>query len=70
MKTNITNKLIQFTTGVWKVIGQPGLFVVREEVGCDNGQSIYRVFTRRNDPWNPANNCREFDTLQDAAKSL
>lgn len=75
MKTNnnkneIKTKLVQFAQGVWKVINHPNLFVVRLEVGCDNGESIYQVFTRHTDPWNPANNVREFDNLQDAAKSL
>lgn len=73
MKTNnneIKTKLEQFAQGVWKVVNNPNLFVVRNEVGNDNGQSIYQVFTRHTDPWNPANNVREFDSLLDAAKSI
>ena len=74
MKTNsnheIKNKLIQFAQGVWRVIGRPNLYVVRIEVGCDGGESIYQVFARHSDPWNPANTVAEYENLSEAAKAL
>lgn len=70
MKTNLTSKIQQFTTGIWKVIGRPGLFIFREEIGCDNGESIYNVELRKDDPYDAANCLRKFDSLQEAVAAL
>lgn len=75
MKTNrinpeIKSKLSQIAAGVWRVISKPNLYVVRNEVGCDNGESIYQVFTRHTDPYNPANTVSEYNTLAEAAKAV
>ena len=70
MRDQMTSKLVQFAQGVWKVINHPNLFVVRIEVGNDNGESIYQVFTRHTDPWDARNNVREFNSLLEAAKSI
>lgn len=74
MKTNrinpeIKNKLTQISAGIWRVIGKANLYVVRSEVGCDNGESIYQVFTRHTDPHNPANNVAEYNSLLEAAQN-
>lgn len=74
MKTNINpeikSKLSQFACGIWSVIGRPNLWIVRNEVGCDNGESIYQVFVRHTDPYNPANTVSEHNSLLEAAQSV
>ena len=74
MKTNINNeiksKLSQYACGIWRVIGNANLWVVRNEVGCDNGESVYQVLVRHTDPHNHANTVSEHNSLLEAARAV
>jgi hypothetical protein len=70
MKPHISSKIQQFSTGIWKVIGRPGIFIFREEIGCDQGQSIYSVELRKDDPYDATKCIRKFDSLNEAAEAL
>lgn len=70
MKTKYSDKLQQFSSGVWKVIGRPGLFIFREEVGRDGGESIYNVELRKDDPYDAAKCLQKFGSLQEAHAAL
>lgn len=70
MKTKYSDKLRQFSGGVWTVIGRPGLFIFREEIGRDGDESIYNVELRKDDPYDPVKCLRKFNSLAEAHAAL